>query len=100
MSILERGMITLGTSEKLNGSYTSFEVGRVIIEVDRIVNGHRPERFVFFFWPMEGLMYHLSSGLVHGNLDAVFSRAILPFGSNSAELDSLVAFNKSLLESF
>jgi hypothetical protein len=42
-------VITLGTSEKLNGSYTSLEVRRVIIQVDRIVDGHRPERFVFFF---------------------------------------------------
>jgi hypothetical protein len=100
MSILERRVITLRTGEQLDGSYTSFEIWCMVIEVDGIVDGHGPERFVFFLRPMEGLVDHLSPSFVHSNLDTVFSWSILPFCSNTAELDGLVAVGKGLLECF
>ena len=94
MCMLELCIVRLCPAPNFNGAQTISSSRSVIMQVNRIGHGQRPQRFVKAVRPLQCSMEHKNSGSSSYIFDGIFSCTILMMCTNSTEPQSLLILLK------
>ena len=65
MGVLEGSVVTLGASQQFYGRYPSGWVWGMVVQMNGIIHGQRPQGLVILLRPVDGRVNHLGSGFVY-----------------------------------
>ena len=100
VSIDQMAVIGLGSCQEFHGCAFIRSSWSVVVDVNCMSHGQRPESFVMLFRPAKGCMEHCNSCLFGCHFNGIFGGTILMMSSHTTQSQSLSILMKLLCQFF